>query len=158
MSSVLSALRDKANREYASLQQERLDFKDDNEGFCGICQTSSGTSSSNSNNDSTVSCACNCETSGRDTKAYLEMLRSFKTSMVLDSETHDAKSAPEGVGARIVMANFRRLLWYWQEYYLRRGRDRLSVEFSCHIPFRVWSNLVGKSFGNFTICSLTYLT
>ena len=43
-----------------------------------------------------------------------------------------------------VMVNFRELLWYWREYYLRRGRDRLSIEFSSHIPFRHWNNLVGK--------------
>jgi hypothetical protein len=35
--------------------------------------------------------------------------------------------------------NFRELLFYWQEYYMRRGRDRLSLEFSTNIPFRVWS-------------------
>jgi hypothetical protein len=42
-----------------------------------------------------------------------------------------------------VMKNFRELLWYWQEYYLRRGRDRLSIEFSSHIPFKHWNSLVG---------------
>jgi hypothetical protein len=42
-----------------------------------------------------------------------------------------------------VMMNFRELLWYWREYYLRRGRDRLSIEFSSHIPFFQWSLLVG---------------
>lgn len=47
-------------------------------------------------------------------------------------------------GSALVMRNFRELLWYWQEYYLRRGRDRLSIEFSCHIPFRYWLELVGK--------------
>jgi hypothetical protein len=40
------------------------------------------------------------------------------------------------------MVNFRELLWYWKEYYLRRGRDRLSIEFSSHIPFFHWHNLV----------------
>ena len=43
-----------------------------------------------------------------------------------------------------VMVNFRELLWYWREYYLRRGRDRLSIEFSSHIPFIKWNALVGK--------------
>jgi hypothetical protein len=43
------------------------------------------------------------------------------------------------------MVNFRELLWYWREYYLRRGRDRLSIEFSSHIPFHHWSELVGKT-------------
>jgi hypothetical protein len=47
-------------------------------------------------------------------------------------------------GSQIVMRNFRELLWYWQEYYLRRGRDRLSIEFSCHIPFSYWFEIVGK--------------
>jgi len=41
-----------------------------------------------------------------------------------------------------VMRNFRELLWYWQEYYLRRGRDRLSIEFSSHIPFKHWTRIV----------------
>jgi len=45
-------------------------------------------------------------------------------------------------GADLVFRNFRLLLWYWQEYYLRRGRDRLSIEFSTHIPFRFWLQLV----------------
>jgi hypothetical protein len=38
--------------------------------------------------------------------------------------------------------NFRELLWYWQEYYMRRGRDRLSLEFSSNIPFHVWRAVV----------------
>jgi hypothetical protein len=48
-------------------------------------------------------------------------------------------------GSQLVMRNFRELLWYWKEYYLRRGRDRLSIEFSSHIPFHFWFELVGKS-------------
>lgn len=44
----------------------------------------------------------------------------------------------------LVMRNFRELLWYWQEYYLRRGRDRLSIEFSSHVPFHVWMDIVGE--------------
>jgi hypothetical protein len=51
-----------------------------------------------------------------------------------------------------VMMNFRELLWYWREYYLRRGRDRLSIEFSSHIPFFQWSLLVGMSM---SICTCT---
>lgn len=41
-----------------------------------------------------------------------------------------------------VMSNFRELLWFWREYYLRRGRDRLSIEFSSRIPFPYWQALV----------------
>jgi len=44
--------------------------------------------------------------------------------------------------AEKVMTNFRELLFFWQEYYLRRGRDRLSIEFSSHIPFQHWGSLV----------------
>ena len=48
---------------------------------------------------------------------------------------------PLGGGDR-VMSNFRELLWFWREYYLRRGRDRLSIEFSSRIPFPYWLDLV----------------
>jgi hypothetical protein len=55
-----------------------------------------------------------------------------------------SESAPPCNGSEVVFRNFRELLWYWQEYYLRRGRDRLSVEFSSHIPFRYWQSVVGE--------------
>lgn len=42
------------------------------------------------------------------------------------------------------LLNFRELLWYWSEYYLRRGRDRLSLEFSTHVRFQEWNSLVGE--------------
>jgi len=38
--------------------------------------------------------------------------------------------------------NFRKLLWFWREYYLRRGRDRLSLEFSSRISFKFWKEVV----------------
>eukprot|EP01039_Chlorochromonas_danica_P005567 gene5567-6129_t len=47
-------------------------------------------------------------------------------------------------GSEIVFRNFREVLWYWQEFYLRRGRDRLSIEFSCRIPFSYWQEVVAK--------------
>ncbi|EWM28574.1 Protein of unknown function DUF3689 [Nannochloropsis gaditana] len=40
------------------------------------------------------------------------------------------------------MRNFRALLFFWQAYYLPRGRDRYSLEFSSHIPFVEWKNVV----------------
>lgn len=40
--------------------------------------------------------------------------------------------------------NFRELLWYWGEYYLRRGRDRLSLEFSSRILYSEWKYVVGE--------------
>jgi len=41
-------------------------------------------------------------------------------------------------GGDQIMQNFRCLVWFWREYYLRRGRDRLSIEFNTRIPFRYW--------------------
>lgn len=38
--------------------------------------------------------------------------------------------------------NFRELLWFWNEYYHHRGRDRLSLEFSSHISFAEWRHVV----------------
>ena len=45
-------------------------------------------------------------------------------------------------GGERVMINFRELLWFWREYYLRRGRDRLSIEFSSRVAFSYWLGLV----------------
>ena len=49
--------------------------------------------------------------------------------------------APDSSGSEL-LANFRALLWFWREYYLRRGRDRLSIEFSSRIPFKYWLELI----------------
>lgn len=38
--------------------------------------------------------------------------------------------------------NFRELIWFWSEYYSHRGRDRLSLEFSSHLRFQEWKNVV----------------
>jgi hypothetical protein len=41
-----------------------------------------------------------------------------------------------------LMRNFREVLWFWKEYYTHRGRDRLSLEFSSHVRFQEWNNVV----------------
>eukprot|EP00339_Tiarina_fusa_P025251 CAMPEP_0117005922 /NCGR_PEP_ID=MMETSP0472-20121206/6338_1 /TAXON_ID=693140 ORGANISM="Tiarina fusus, Strain LIS" /NCGR_SAMPLE_ID=MMETSP0472 /ASSEMBLY_ACC=CAM_ASM_000603 /LENGTH=1577 /DNA_ID=CAMNT_0004707247 /DNA_START=128 /DNA_END=4861 /DNA_ORIENTATION=- len=41
-----------------------------------------------------------------------------------------------------VMRNFREVLWFWIEYYTHRGRDRLSLEFSSHLRFQEWIEVV----------------
>ena len=41
-----------------------------------------------------------------------------------------------------VMRNFREVLWFWFEYYTHRGRDRLSLEFSSHLRFQEWIQVV----------------
>lgn len=43
-----------------------------------------------------------------------------------------------------VLRNFRELLWFWKEYYTHRGRDRLSLEFSSHLRFQEWSEVVER--------------
>lgn len=58
-----------------------------------------------------------------------------------------ASTSVSGAGPRYkdrVMYNFRELLAFWTEYYQRRGRDRLSIEFSSHLPFSRWAEVVGK--------------
>jgi len=40
--------------------------------------------------------------------------------------------------ASTIKKNFRRLLWFWNEYYAQRGRDCLSLEFSSQIKFSEW--------------------
>jgi Protein of unknown function (DUF3689) len=41
-----------------------------------------------------------------------------------------------------VTRNFREVLWFWMEYYTHRGRDRLSLEFSSHLRFQEWMEVV----------------
>ena len=43
-----------------------------------------------------------------------------------------------------ILTNFRELLWFWSEYYVHRGRDRLSLEFSSHVRFREWYHVVSQ--------------
>ena len=139
------------------------------------CNTSSSSSSSNSSSSSSSSSVSDSRNDkGRDTSSYSgtngerkkskgcsrcgncteEADVSGKSSFVgrnpevLDpSSTNDETdhSKTHLSKADRVMRNFRELLWYWREYYLRRGRDRLSIEFSSHIPFFQWSLLVGSS-------------
>lgn len=61
------------------------------------------------------------------------------------SQTNHLNHLPFGSEEYSVLRNFRELLWYWTEYYTRRGRDRLSLEFSTHVPFSKWKEIVGMS-------------
>ena len=55
-----------------------------------------------------------------------------------------------------ILCNFRELLWFWKEYYTRRGRDRLSIEFSSRIPFYHWKILVGMYVDCYEYMLLSY--
>jgi Trpc4-associated protein len=59
-----------------------------------------------------------------------------------DEEGNEAVVDRELDNGEVLMVNFRELLWFWKEYYQRRGRDRLSLEFSSRIPFCHWHALV----------------
>lgn len=45
---------------------------------------------------------------------------------------------------RDVVHNFRQVLWFWLQYYMHRGRDRLSLEFSSHLHFQEWHQVVSR--------------
>jgi hypothetical protein len=68
----------------------------------------------------------------------------FKLNLKNVVKQHQAYRQSNYKNSDLVLRNFRGLLWYWSEYYLRRGRDRLSIEFSSHIRFQYWKDLVGK--------------
>jgi len=90
------------------------------------------------------------DVSGNDNNAA-SLLSSFH-SLGLDSndsckgvDTYKEKDQrkPPVLGDRSdVLRNFRELLWFWSEYYTHRGRDRLSLEFSSHLRFQEWDNVV----------------
>jgi Trpc4-associated protein len=46
-----------------------------------------------------------------------------------------ASTVPE-----FVTSNFQKLLWFWHEYYLLRGKDCLSLEYTSQISFGEWTN------------------
>ncbi|GMH94544.1 hypothetical protein TrST_g12621 [Triparma strigata] len=56
-----------------------------------------------------------------------------------DLDNYDHVTTPNQSG---IMCNFRELLFFWREYYSHRGRDRLSLEFSSHLRFAEWKNVV----------------
>jgi hypothetical protein len=45
-------------------------------------------------------------------------------------------------GRNDILRSFREVLWFWNEYYAHRGRDRLSLEFSSHLRFQEWMEVV----------------
>ena len=54
----------------------------------------------------------------------------------------DALAAAPDASAAAARLNFRRLLWFWREYYGHRGRDRASLEQSSRLPFKAWAAVV----------------
>ena len=50
----------------------------------------------------------------------------------------------DGKEQRSFTQNFRKLLWFWQQYYLNRGRDCHALEFSSRVGFKEWMDLVQR--------------
>ncbi|CAI5504161.1 unnamed protein product [Closterium sp. Naga37s-1] len=64
-------------------------------------------------------------------------------SLLPDPVSSNSEDLSTGVGPGSVMKNFRALLDFWREYYLRkRGRDCASLQFSTNIPFTEWLRVV----------------
>ncbi len=49
------------------------------------------------------------------------------------------RSSPRGDNT---LKGFYALLFFWREYYGKRGRDRINLEFSSHVPFSEWLEVV----------------
>jgi Trpc4-associated protein len=60
------------------------------------------------------------------------------TENILQDGTFKRDDAPAG----FLCSNFRSLLWFWIQYYIPRGRDRLSLEQSSDMTFREWYHVV----------------
>jgi hypothetical protein len=60
-------------------------------------------------------------------------LRAQEPLVAPSKASHDAGASKQDVAHR-----FRELLWFWNEYYSHRGRDQLSLEFSCHVKYPEW--------------------
>lgn len=63
----------------------------------------------------------------------------------IGTEAEEGEASPptdEAAPGAAVLHGFRRLLWFWSEYYLRGGRDRLSLEFSTHVKFWAWKRVI----------------
>jgi hypothetical protein len=74
---------------------------------------------------------------GQDTPSYA------RRASISRRDSMSSSPNTQQIGDRTdVMRNFREVLWFWFEYYTHRGRDRLSLEFSSHLRFQEWMQVV----------------
>lgn len=130
----------------------KLSVDDVNVVYCGTCDAVTETVHSSAVPPVEVEIADDdvAQQSATDDSPAVDGPDAIEDAIVLDTED---TPAVETTGSAVLCRNFRELLWYWQQYYLRRGRDRLSVEFSAHLPFRYWQALVGSFL---SLCLLTF--
>ncbi len=57
----------------------------------------------------------------------------------INSTVENIRASPRGI---YTLRSFRALLFFWSEYYGKRGRDRVNLEFSSHVPFCEWLEVV----------------
>ena len=110
--------------------------------LCEVLQRVRSIADNTFHNNLRISAKCTCQP-----VTCLACYASGDGALLLGGEEQDSAKVAQcwglsAPGSHVLMRNFRELLWYWSEYYLRRGRDRLSIEFSCHIPFAYWLGLV----------------
>lgn len=134
-------------------------------GTCGYCAGLKQPIVSLEQNQSTNMPPCNCKVNDRKNVESIDRIENG-IGLIDMNKSNDSSSTSQGdvikiaikpmdsqrnhedeiedIRAYKIVKNFRELLWFWQEYYLRRGRDRLSIEFSARIPFQHYAYLVGK--------------
>jgi hypothetical protein len=143
--STLNKIRVFANQQYCHEQQQNERLKNDSNHFHYSPSTSP------QDKASSVSACCYCSSLSNRVCFNCRLCQNEKYQLQNTSNVQGNAASPNSMselqsqeGENIVMKNLRELLWYWIEYYLRRGRDRLSIEFSSRIPFRFWYHLVGN--------------
>lgn len=115
--------------------------------FCGVCAPQPAVDASKDDRANAMEVVRSPEDQAKPTAREERHIDSTKNPEEGSADEEAQEGAPLLTGSEVVCRNFRELLWYWQEYYLRRGRDRLSIEFSSHIPFRYWQSVVGEDLG-----------
>jgi len=64
-------------------------------------------------------------------------LRSFIQKIRDEEESY--RVSKHVITPTYVTSNFQKLLWFWHEYYLLRGKDCLSLEYTSQISFGEWT-------------------
>ena len=72
----------------------------------------------------------------QDTPAYARRASLTRRGSLLNGSNNEIGDRND------VLRNFRELCWFWLQYYNNRGRDRLSLEFSSHLRFQEWIEVV----------------
>ena len=78
-----------------------------------------------------------------DDSEILDGMKSLRFEYDIDGEIIAKDHEPDASSKDgNILRNFRELLWFWKTYYINRGRDRLSLEFSSRLRFSEWKQTV----------------